>query len=180
MRIKAYVISTRKIINIQNVKIKYHPDHVIVAFDCHRKYEDDLWGADVIFVNHKYKELFRGTCRVSFLYYQSDGRKPKVQFEVYDPYVKYGNVSAHYINKFIQKKRKKKVEESPPVPKEPYYPFRYGPGIMRYYERVIAFKHRAKYIMDIHYRNLHRIGRYINPYIHPLDITYEVDPEKPP
>ena len=71
MRIKLYVISTGKIINIQNVQLKYNrPGRVVVAFDCHKKYEEELWDEEVIFVNHKYKELFRGDmCRLTFLYY---------------------------------------------------------------------------------------------------------------
>ena len=173
MRIKLYVISTGKIINIQNVQLKYNrPGRVVVAFDCHKKYEEELWDEEVIFVNHKYKELFRGDmCRLSFLYYQADGHKPKVQFEIWDPYVKYGPVSDHYISKFLTKK---KVEEPVEEPKEKEIPYllTLHPQLRKVYEVMMAFKRRSRYYYHLYLMGLHILLRYIEKNILPYDLFF--------
>ena len=179
MRIKLYVISTGKIINIQNVQLKYNrPGRVVVAFDCHKKYEEELWDEEVIFVNHKYKELFRGDmCRLSFLYYQADGHKPKVQFEIWDPYVKYGPVSEYYISKFLTKKKTKKEpepveeeEEKEPLPT--WGMFKFKREYWRYYEKVIAFRYKSRYYYHLYLMGLHILLRYIEKNIFPYDLLF--------
>ena len=173
MRIKLYVISTGKIINIQNVQLKYNrPDHVVVAFDCHKRYEEELWDEEVIFVNHKYKELFRGDmCRLSFLYYQADGHKPKVQFEIWDPYVKYGPVSEYYVSKFLRKP-KEIVEEEPQPEKEVPYLLTLHPQLRKVYEVMMAFKRRSRYYYHLYLMGLHILLRYIEKNIFPYDLLF--------
>ena len=170
MRIKLYVISTGKIINIQNVQLKYNrPGRVVVAFDCHKKYEEELWDEEVIFVNYKYKELFRGDmCRLSFLYYQADGHKPKVQFEIWDPYVKYGPVSEYYVSKFLTKK---KVEE-PVEEKEIPYLLTLHPQLRKVYEVMMAFKRRSRYYYNLYLMGLHILLHYIENNILPYDLLF--------
>ena len=162
MRIKLYVISTGKIINIQNVQLKYNrPGRVVVAFDCHKRYEEELWDEEVIFVNHKYKELFRGDmCRLSFLYYQADGHKPKVQFEIWDPYVKYGPVSEYYVSKFLTKK-KEVIEEEPIEEKAIPYLLTLHPQLRKVYEVMMAFKRRSRYYYHLYLMGLHIFLRYV-------------------
>ena len=179
MRIKLYVISTGKIINIQNVQLKYNrPGRVVVAFDCHKRYEEELWDEEVIFVNHKYKELFRGDmCRLSFLYYQADGHKPKVQFEIWDPYVKYGPVSEYYISKFLPKK---KVEEPVEEPEEKptWGMLKFKREYWRYYEKVIAFRYKSRYYYHLYLMGLHILLRYIEKNIFPYNLLFP-SPLKP-
>ena len=172
MRIKLYVISTGKIINIQNVQLKYNrPGRVVVAFDCHKKYEEELWDEEVIFVNHKYKELFRGDmCRLSFLYYQADGHKPKVQFEIWDPYVKYGPVSEYYISKFLTKK--KEVIEEEPEEKPTWGMLKFKREYWRYYEKVIAFRYKSRYYYHLYLMGLHILLHYIENNILPYDLLF--------
>ena len=173
MRIKLYVISTGKIINIQNVQLKYNrPGRVVVAFDCHKRYEEELWDEEVIFVNHKYKELFRGDmCRLSFLYYQADGHKPKVQFEIWDPYVKYGPVSEYYVSKFLTKK---KVEEPVEEPEEKEVPYllTLHPQLRKVYEVMMAFKRRSRYYYHLYLMGLHILLRYIENNFTPYDLFF--------
>ena len=171
MRIKLYVISTGKIINIQNVQLKFNrPDHVVVAFDCHKKYEEELWDEEVIFVDHKYKELFRGDmCRLSFLYYQADGHKPKVQFEIWDPYVKYGPVSEYYISKFLSKP---KEEPEPEEEKPTWGMFKFKREYWRYYEKVIAFRYKSRYYYHLYLMGLHILLRYVENHILPYDLLF--------
>ena len=173
MRIKLYVISTGKIINIQNVQLKYNrPGRVVVAFDCHKRYEEELWDEEVIFVNHKYKELFRGDmCRLSFLYYQADGHKPKVQFEIWDPYVKYGPVSEYYISKFLTKKKEEPVEE-PEEEKEVPYLLPLHPQLRKVYEVMMAFKRRSRHYYHLYLMGLHILLRYIEKNIFPYDLLF--------
>ena len=173
MRIKLYVISTGKIINIQNVQLKYNrPGRVVVAFDCHKRYEEELWDEEVIFVNHKYKELFRGDmCRLSFLYYQADGHKPKVQFEIWDPYVKYGPVSEYYVSKFLTKK-KEVIEEEPEEEKEIPYLLTLHPQLRKVYEVMMAFKRRSRYYYHLYLIGLHILLRYIEKNIFPYDLLF--------
>ena len=179
MRIKLYVISTGKIINIQNVQLKYNrPGRVVVAFDCHKKYEEELWDEEVIFVNHKYKELFRGDmCRLSFLYYQADGHKPKVQFEIWDPYVKYGPVSDEYISKFLTKKKEAPVEEEEEE-RPTWGMFKFKREYWRYYEKVIAFRYKSRYYYHLYLMGLHILLRYIEKNIFPYDLLFP-SPIKP-
>ena len=171
MRIKLYVISTGKIINIQNVQLKYNrPGRVVVAFDCHKKYEEELWDEEVIFVNHKYKELFRGDmCRLSFLYYQADGHKSKVQFEIWDPYVKYGPVSEYYISKFLNKP---KEEPEPEEEKPTWGMLKFKREYWRYYEKVIAFRYKSRYYCHLYLMGLHILLRYIENNILPYDLLF--------
>ena len=171
MRIKLYVTSTGKIINIQNVQLKYNrPDHVVVAFDCHKRHEEELWDEEVIFVNHKYKELFRGDmCRLSFLYYQADGHKPKVQFEIWDPYVKYGPVSNEYISKFLSKP---KEEPEPVEEKEIPYLLTLHPQLRKVYEVMMAFKRRSRYYYHLYLMGLHILLRYIENNIFSYDLLF--------
>ena len=173
MRIKLYVISTGKIINIQNVQLKYNrPGRVVVAFDCHKRYEEELWDEEVIFVNHKYKELFRGDmCRLSFLYYQADGHKPKVQFEIWDPYVKYGPVSEYYISKFLTKK-KEVIEEEPEEERPTWGMLKFKREYWRYYEKVIAFRYKSRYYYHLYLIGLHILLRYIEKNILPYDLLF--------
>ena len=172
MRIKLYVISTGKIINIQNVQLKYNrPGRVVVAFDCHKKYEEELWYEEVIFVNHKYKELFRGDmCRLSFLYYQADGHKPKVQFEIWDPYVKYGPVSEYYVSKFLTKKKEIEIPEEPE--KEVPYLLTLHPQLRKVYEVMMAFKRRSRYYYHLYLMGLHILLRYVENHILPYDLLF--------
>ena len=171
MRIKLYVISTGKIINIQNVQLKYNrPGRVVVAFDCHKKYEEELWDEEVIFVDYKYKGLFRGDmCRLSFLYYQADGHKPKVQFEIWDPYVKYGPVSEYYISKFLSKP---KEEPEPVEEKEVPYLLTLHPQLRKVYEVMMAFKRRSRYYYHLYLMGLHILLRYIEKNMLPYDLLF--------
>ena len=156
---------------IQNVQLKYNrPGRVVVAFDCHKRYEEELWDEEVIFVNHKYKELFRGDmCRLSFLYYQADGHKPKVQFEIWDPYVKYGPVSEYYISKFL---RKPKEEPEPVEEKEVPYLLTLHPQLRKVYEVMMAFKRRSRYYYHLYLMGLHILLRYIEKNILPYDLLF--------
>ena len=171
MRIKLYVISTGKIINIQNVQLKYNrPDHVVVAFDCHKRYEEELWDEEVIFVNHKYKELFRGDmCRLSFLYYQADGHKPKVQFEIWDPYVKYGPVSEYYISKFLSKPKEEVIEEEE---RPTWGMLKFKREYWKYYEKVIAFRYKSRYYYHLYLMGLHILLSYIENHMLPYDLLF--------
>ena len=173
MRIKLYVISTGKIINIQNVQLKYNrPGRVVVAFDCHKRYEEELWDEEVIFVNHKYKELFRGDmCRLSFLYYQADFHKPKVQFEIWDPYVKYGPVSEYYISKFLSKPKEEPVEKEEEE-RPTWGMFKFKREYWRYYEKVIAFRYKSRYYYHLYLIGLHILLRYIEKNIFPYDLLF--------
>ena len=182
MRIKLYVISTGKIINIQNVQLKYNrPGRVVVAFDCHKRYEEELWDEEVIFVNHKYKELFRGDmCRLSFLYYQADGHKPKVQFEIWDPYVKYGPVSEYYVSKFLTKKKEVVEEEEPEEERPTWGMFKFKREYWKYYEKVIAFRYKSRYYYHLYLMGLHILLRYIENHINQYNLVAKVISNQPP
>ena len=108
-------------------------------------------------------------CRLSFLYYQADGHKPKVQFEIWDPYVKYGPVSEYYISKFLSKP---KEEPEPVEEKEIPYLLTLHPQLRKVYEVMMAFKCRSRYYYHLYLMGLHILLRYIENNILPYNLLF--------
>lgn len=177
MRIKLFIPSHFKRINIQNIEISYESRGLPrIYFKCNKKYEELLANELVIFSDNRGRELFRSRrLYLHFRYYESDSREPKVKFEVRGIEVeRFGLASKEYVTKILRRACNGIViEPPPPLPFRKPRLSRYGIGVLRYFEKVIAFRYRP-----IMYRFLLKF-RYIFKKIIGKFLTYSLESNAP-
>ena len=148
MRIKLFIPSQFKQINIKNLEISCESSKGLprVYFKCHKKFEHILANELIIFRDNHRRELFRSNrVFLDFRCYEGDLHEPCVRFEVRNIEIeKFGLASKAFVTKILRRACNGIVIEPPPPP-----PFRkpklskYGIGVLRYFEKVIAFRRRA-------------------------------------